>query len=199
MMRYAKWVGCAWLAASAVACAGANKEVALLDEHPVSASSGQGGGAEIDTGVWAWMEEARRSEPARRELYGQVIDELRLDHRDSSVLRPAARTQLESGMGGGGTAGGERRGCAEVLAADEPAAVVSGTLDYAQDGLVTVNVPGQGPMKLRTDASTCAVQARHALSPASLLVGTEVRVSYVMEQGLPTALVVRAEPLRSLR
>ena len=32
----------------------------------------------------------------------------------------------------------------------------------AQDGLLTVNVPGKGPMKQRADTSTCSVQARHA-------------------------------------
>ena len=112
---------------------------------------------------------------------------------------PRTLASMDSGVGGGGRAGGERRSCAEILAADEPAAVVSGTLDFAQDGLLTVNVPGQGPMKLRADASTCAVQSRHALSAESLLEGSEVRVSYVMVQGLPTALVVRAEPLRFIR
>jgi hypothetical protein len=99
-------------------------------------------------------------------------------------------------VGGSGRAGGERRSCAEVLAADEPATVVSGTLDYAQDGVVTVNVPGKGPVRLRADESTCAVQARHALLLESLFEGTEVSVSYVTEGGLPTARVVRAEPQR---
>lgn len=198
MKRYAKWVGCAWLAASAVACAGANREVPLLDEHPVSASAGQGGGAEIDTGEWIWMNEARRSAQARHELYEQVSEDLGLDERDSAVHRRAPGLKGR-GVGGSGMAGGERRSCAEVLAAGEPAALVSGTLDFAQDGLLTVNVPGQGPMKLRTDASTCAVQARHALSPESLQEGGEVRVSYVLEDGLPTARVIRAEPLRFTR
>jgi len=197
MMRYAKWVGCAWLAASAMACAGANKEVPLLDEHPVSASSGQGGGAEIDTGEWAWGNETRKTERVRHELYGQVAQELGLEYRDTTARgAPAWRGDA---AGGGGRAGGERRDCAEVLAANEPAAVVSGTLDFAQDGLLTVNVPGQGAMKLRTDPSTCAIQARRALAPESLLEGAEVRVSYVMEDGLPTARVVRAEPLRYTR
>jgi hypothetical protein len=104
--------------------------------------------------------------------------------------------QAGEAVGGGGQAGGERRSCAEVLAADEPATVVSGTLDYAQDGVVTVNVPGKGPVKLHADESTCAVQARQALLLESLLEGTEVSVSYVMEGGLPTARVVRAEPQR---
>lgn len=198
MKRFMKWVGCAWLAASAVACAGANKEVPLLDEHPVSASAGQGGAAEIDTGEWAWANETRQSERARRELYWQVSDELGLDDQDSAVHHRARRLK-GSGVGGSGMAGQERRGCAEVLAAGEPAAVVSGTLDFAQDGLLTVNVPGQGAMKLRTDDSTCAVQSRHAVSPESLLEGSEVRVAYSRESGLPTARVIRAEPLRSTR
>jgi hypothetical protein len=198
MRRFVKWVGCAWLAASAVACAGANREVPLLDEHPVSASAGQGGGAEIDTGDWAWVNETRKSEHARRELYWQVSEELGLDGQDSAVHH-RARLRKGSAVGGSGMAGQERRGCTEVLAAGEPAAVVSGTLDFAQDGLLTVNVPGQGAMKLRTDASTCAVQSRHALSPESLLEGSEVRIAYVLEEGLPTARVIRAEPLRFTR
>lgn len=198
MTRYAKWVGCAWLVASVGACAGANRQVPLLDEHPVSASAGQGGGAEIDTGEWAWMNETLESEHARRELYWQVSEELGLNEQDSAVHH-RARLKKGSAMGGSGRAGGERRGCTEVLAAGEPAAVVSGTLDFAQDGLLTVNVPGKGAMKLRTDASTCAVQSRHALSPESLLEGSEVRVAYGLEEGLPTVRVIRAEPLRFTR
>lgn len=199
MRRFLKWVGCAWLAASAVACAGVNREVALRDEHPVGASAGQGGGAELDTGEWAWAKESRTSERARRELYWQVSEELGLDDQDSAVHHRARRAKAGGAVGGSGMAGQERRGCTEVLAANEPAAMVSGTLDFAQDGLLTVNVPGQGPMKLRTDDSTCAVQSRHALSPESLLEGGEVRVAYVLEDGLPTARVIRAEPLQALR
>jgi hypothetical protein len=197
MKRYAMWVGCAWLAASVVACAGADRQVRQLDPHPVGASSGQGGGAEIDTGEWAWLNETYQSEQARRELYGRVTRELGLEQPSVSVR--GAPAGMGGAAGGGGRAGGERRGCAEVLAANEPAVVLSGTLDFAQDGLLTVNVPGMGPMKLRTGEGTCAVQARRVLSPESLLEGVEVRVSYVMEQGLPTARVVRAEPLRFLR
>jgi hypothetical protein len=65
--------------------------------------------------------------------------------------------------------------------------------------VLTVNVPGQGPVKLRMDEGTCAVQARRALLTESLLEGPEVRVSYVMEDGLPTARLVRAEPQRYLK
>ena len=74
--------------------------------------------------------------------------------------------------------------------------MVSGTLDYAVDGVVSINVPGKGPMKLRADESTCAVQAQHERDASSLHVGTETQVAYVMENGLPTARVVRAEPER---
>ncbi len=138
-MRYAKLLGWAWLGVSLVACGAVNRDVQLTDEHPVGASSGEGGGAEINTGEWA------------------------------------------------------------TLPASEPATVVSGTLEFAQDGVLTVGVPGKGPLKLRMDESTRAVQARRAISPESLLEGTEVRVSYVMEDGLPTARMVRAEPQRYTR
>jgi len=193
-MRYAMLMGWVWLGASVVACGGVNREVQLLDEHPVGASSGSGGGAEIDTGEWATPVRASRSEQAQLHLYEQVAKELNLDQ--ASATARGEPVQAGEAVGGGGLAGGERRDCAEVLAADEPAAVVSGTLDYAQDGVVTVNVPGKGPVKLRADGSTCAVQARRALRLESLLEGTEVSVSYVMEGGLPTARVVRAEPRR---
>jgi hypothetical protein len=197
MMRYAKQEGSVGLAASLVACGGVTREVQLLDEHPVGSSAGGGGGAEIDTGEWAAMARTPRSEEDRRELYVQVAEELGLAREDATALR--APVWPGEAVGGGGWAGGEQRSCAEVLVANEPAAVVSGTLDYAQDGLLTVNVPGEGPVKLRADESTCAVQARRELRLDSLLEGTEVSVSYVMEGGLPTARVVRAEPLRSLK
>jgi hypothetical protein len=193
-MRYAMLVGWVWLGASVVACGGVNREVQLLDEHPVGASSGSGGGAEIDTGEWATLARTPQSQRARHHLYEQVAMELGLEQASATAREGVV--QAGEAVGGGGRAGGERWSCAEVLAADEPATVVSGTLDYAQDGVVTVNVPGKGPVKLRADESTCAVQARQALRLESLLAGTEASVSYVMEDGLPTARVVRAEPQR---
>jgi hypothetical protein len=196
-MRYAMLVGWVWLGASLVACGGVSREVQLLDEHPVGASSGVGGGEEIDTGEWAELARTPRSEQARRQLYQQVAEELGLEQGTLSTRQTPIRPG--DAVGGGGRAGGERQSCAEVLAANEPATVVSGTLDYAQDGLLTVSVAGNGPVKLRMNESTCAVQARRALLPQSLLEGTEVRVSYVMEEGLPTARVVLAEPQLSLR
>jgi hypothetical protein len=193
-MRYAMLVGCAWLGASLVACGGVGRQVQLRDEHPVGASAGAGGGAEIDTGEWATLARTPRSEQARRRLYEQVAEELGLEQ--ASALSRGEPLRAGEAVGGGGRVGGERWSCAEVLAAHEPAIVVSGTLDYAQDGVLTVNVPGKGPVKLRADESTCAVQARRALLLESLFEGTEVSVSYVMEGGLPTARVVRAEPRR---
>jgi hypothetical protein len=193
-MRYAMLVGCAWLGASLVACAGVNREVQLLDEHPVGASAGAGGGAEIDTGEWATLARTPRSEQARHQLYEQVAEELGLEEASIATRREPVWTG--EAVGGGGRAGSAWWSCAEVLAANEPVTVISGTLDYAQDGVVTVNVPGRGPVKLRAVESTCAVQARRAHLLESLLVGTEVSVSYVMEGGLPTARVVRAEPQR---
>lgn len=190
-MRYAKVLGWVWFGASLVACGGVNREVQLLDEHPVGGSSGAGGGAEIRTGDWATMTTTPRSEQAQRELYGQVEKELSLAQAVATERKGHA--WMGEAIGGGGRAGGERRSCAEVLAAEEPASMVSGTLYYVQDGVLTVNVPGKGPVKLRVDGSTCAVQARRALLPDSLFEGTEVKVSYVMEGGLPTARVVRAE------
>jgi hypothetical protein len=196
-MRYAMRMGWVWLGASLVACGGVSREVQLLDEHPVGASSSQGGGAEIDTGEWAALARTPRSEHARRQLYERVAKELGLEQGSGTAREAPVRAG--DAVGGGGRAGDERQSCAAVLAANEPATVVSGTLDYAQDGVVTVSVAGNGPVKLRVDEGTCAVQARRALLPASLLEGTEVTVSYVMEGGLPTARVVLAEPQRYLK
>jgi hypothetical protein len=193
-MRYAVLVGWVWLGAGVVACGGLNREVRLREEHLVGASSGAGGAAELDTGTWAARDAAAQSRQAWRKLYEQVAEELRLE--PWPVTARSAQARAGEGVGGAGRAGGERRSCAEVLAANEPAAVLSGRLDFAGDGLLTLHVPGKGPVKLRTDESTCTVQARQARSPESLLEGTETRVSYVMEDGLPTARVVRAEPVR---
>src|SRR4051812_15198671 len=193
-MRYAMLLGWVWLGASVVACGGGNREAQLLDERPVGASSGAGGGAEINTGEWATPAKTPRSQQEQRQLYAEVAKELRLEQAIATAR--GAPVRAGEAVGGSGQAGGERRDCAEVLAADEPASVVSGTLAYAQDGVVTVNVPGKGPVKLRADESTCAVQARRAHRLESLFAGTEVSVSYVMEGGLPTARVVRAEPQR---
>jgi hypothetical protein len=195
-MRYAMLVGCVWLGAGVVGCAGARSEAPLLDEKPVVASAGEGGAAQINTGQWAALVRTPQAQQEQRHLYEQVSKDLGLE-RPASARAP--RVWRGEAVGGSGGAGREQRGCAEVLAAHEPAAVVSGTLEYAVDGLLTVNVAGQGPMKLRSDESTCAVQAHQQREPQSLHVGTETQVAYVLKDGLPTARVVRAAPERYMR
>jgi hypothetical protein len=103
------------------------------------------------------------------------------------------------GVGGGAQAGGEHRGCAETLAAHERATLVSGTLSFASGDVLTINVPGQGPVKLSANESTCAVQTGREQSIESLSEGTEVRAAYVLEAGQPTVRVLHAEPQRFLR
>lgn len=196
-MRYAMWLGCVWLGATVAGCGGVRAEAPLIDEKPTAASAGEGGGAEIDTGQWAAVVCTPHVAQARSQLYQQVAKDLRLELSRAGVAGTGAGAS--EATGGGGRAGGERRSCAEVLAANEPAAVLSGRLDYAEDGVLTLNVPGKGPMKLHVTPSTCAVQGHEERRPDSLLVGTETQVSYVLENGLPTARVVRAEPERFLR
>ncbi|WP_224373155.1 hypothetical protein [Hyalangium versicolor] len=190
-MRYAMWLGCVWLGASVAGCGGVRAEAPLIDEKPTAASAGEGGGAEIDTGRWASMTRTPKAEQERRQLYEQVAKDIGLEKP-----RSGQGGSGWEGTGGGGRAGSERRSCDEVLAANEPAAVVSGELDYAMDGVLTVNVPGQGPMKLLADESTCVVQNHRVRPLDALQVGTETRVSYVLVNGLPTARVLRAEPER---
>ncbi len=192
-MRYAMWAGCAWLGLSVLGCGSTRARAPLLDEKPVAVSAGEGGGAEIDTGQWATTVYTPQVQRERRQLYGQVARQLGLEWHPS--MR-GPRAESGPGLGGSGQAGSERRSCAEILAANEPAAMISGTLDFALDGVLTIRPVGEPPMKLRSDASTCAVQGRKMRLPQSLLVGTEVRASYVMEDGLPTARVVLVEPVR---
>lgn len=196
-MRYRMLAGGVLLGASVMACGGARAQGPGLEEPPVAVSSGQGGGAEIDTGPWADVAQARKAQQQQHELYEQVTRELGLE--EEGVAQGRRQAWRGDAVGGGGTAGGARQDCAEVLAANEPATVVSGTLEFASNGLLTLSVPGQGAMKLHADESTCAVQARRELVPESLLEGTEVRASYVLKDGLPTARVVRAEPVRPIR
>ncbi|MBN1204416.1 MAG: hypothetical protein JXB05_05785 [Myxococcaceae bacterium] len=195
-MSYGMLVGCALLGASAVACGGARTEAPLIDEErPVAVSSGQGGAGGVEPGEWATAVPPRRQQ--QRALYDQVANELGLEQALGTAGR---RAPAGEAVGGGGRAGGEGRSCAEVLAADAPAAVVSGTLEFASNELLILSVSGREAVKLRADEDTCAVQARQELARTeSLLEGTEVRVSYVMKDGIPTARVVRAEPVRPLR
>jgi hypothetical protein len=167
------------------------------DEPPTAASAGAGGAAGVDTGEWVHTISGRQTAHAQHKLYGQVARELGLEEHP----RPARASSSWEGqaVGGGAMAGGEHRGCAETLAANERAILVSGTLSFASGDVLTLIVPGQGPMKLSADASTCAVQAGREQSIESLSEGTEVRAAYVLEGGAPTARVVRAEPQRSLR
>jgi hypothetical protein len=190
-MRYAMRVGCLCLGVSVLGCGSTRAAAPSDEERPVGASASEGGGAEIDTGQWAPLAGTRRSDAERRRLYEQVATDLGLERRAAPVTR-----RLEPDAVGGSGRAGERRTCAEVLAADEPAAVVSGTLSYARQGVLTLEVPGREPLKLRADASTCAVQAHRAIALDSLLVGTETQVAYVVEEGLPTARLVRAQPVR---
>lgn len=196
-MRYAMLLGCVLLGAGVVGCGGVNAEAPLIDEKPVVASSGHGGGVKIDTGQWAPLVTTPRAEQARYHLYEKVTKELGLEQQVASARE--SRLQPGQAVGGSGSAGREHQNCVEALAANEPAAMLSGTLSYSLDGVLTVTVPGKGPMKLRADESTCAVQARRMVAPPSLHLGTETQVSYVLENGLPTARVVRAAPERIMR
>ncbi len=166
------------------------------DAPPTGASAGAGGAANVDTGQWAHPGDEHQDPRAQRELYQQVAKELGLEAR----MAPARGQGAWEGqaVGGGARAGGEQRGCAETLAANEQATLVSGVLSFASGNVLTITVPGQGPMKLLADESTCAVQLGREQSIESLSEGTEVHATYVLEDGQPTARVVRAEPLRSL-
>jgi hypothetical protein len=150
----------------------------------------------VDTGEWAHTGEGRQAARAQRQLYTQVAKELGLEERLASARGPG-RWEGE-GVGGGALAGTGQEGCAETLAAGERAMLLSGTLSFASGDVLSITVPGQGPVKLRADASTCAVQRGRVQSIESLSEGTEVRASYVLEEGLPTARVVHAEPQRAL-
>jgi hypothetical protein len=195
-MSYGMLVGCVLLGASAVACGGARAQAPGIEEPSVAVSAGEGGAGNVESGEWATMIQQPRTQRQQRELYQRVSRELGLE------LGPAAaepRASTGEAVGGGGRAGEGQR-CAQVLAANEPAAVVSGTLEFASNGLLMMSVPGQGAVKLHADEDTCVVQARQELErPESLLEGTEVRASYVMKDGLPTVRVVRAEPVRPQR
>jgi hypothetical protein len=164
---------------------------------PTAASAGAGGAADVDTGKWAHSGQGRQGARAQHKLYQQVAQELGLEQ----CLAPArGHSRWEGqGVGGGGRAGIEPQGCAETLAANERATLVSGTLSFASGDVLTITVPGQGPVKLHADESTCAVQTGRQQSIESLSEGTEVRAAYVLEEGQPTARVVRAEPQRFLR
>ncbi len=192
------WVlmGCGLVAAGAVACGSwrAQEREPLSGPEPVAVSAGAGGGADVERGQWVDPRAERGQQRERRALYEEVARELGLEPWPEDV-----RGQRGEALGGGGRAGQEKRECAEVLAAQERAALVAGTLSFASEDVLTLHVPGQGPMTLRADASTCAVQAGHALPTASLREGTEARIAYVLEEGVPTARVVHARPERALR
>ncbi|MDC0711648.1 hypothetical protein POL68_24480 [Stigmatella sp. ncwal1] len=199
MMR--RWIqlGCTVLGMGAMACgsqmARAPAPTGPEEAPPVAASSGGGGAATVDTGQFPSEGEAWEPSGEKRRFYGQVARELKL-----SLSKP---TWLEEGMGGAGTVGGEKHLCVDALQDREPVTVVSGILTFTSNGLVTVDVPGRGPVKLLTANVTCSVQAGKAMAPESLSEGTEVRVAYVEgsreASAEPTARVIRAEPMRPTR
>jgi hypothetical protein len=195
-----RWMrmGCTVLGLGVMACGSQMARApvpmgAAQETPPATASSGGGGAATVDTGTFPG-EAVAAEEPAgaKRELYTQVAHEL-------GISRSRAPRLEGEGLGGSGSAGEEKHLCAAALDASEPVTVVSGVLNFTSNGLVTVEVPGKGAVKLLTDDVTCAVQARKAMAPESLSEGTEVRVAYVEGPGEPTARVIRAEPMRPIR
>jgi len=168
----------------------------LTEAPPTGASTGAGGGGSVDTGEWAHTGDAHAGAQAQRKLYQRVAKELGLEPNVASASGQGAREG--QAVGGGARAGGDSQGCAETLAANERATLVSGTLSFASGNVLTIIVPGQGPMKLLANASTCAVQTGREQSIESLSEGTEVNATYVLEGGQPTARVVHAQPQRFL-
>lgn len=195
-MRHWMRVGCMVLSASAMACASqlarSPAPTSADEDAPVAVSVGGGGGATVDTGQFP-SEENIVAEPAgaKHELYEQVAREL-------NIKREKPRS-LDEGVGGAGVSEEEKHLCANALNSPEQVTVVSGIINFRSNGLVVVDVPGKGPVKLRTDDVTCTVQAGKALPPEALSEGTEARVAYVEDAGEPTARVIRAEPMRFLR
>ncbi len=189
-------VGCLVLSASTVACGSQlvrSPSPVQADEVPdVALSSGGGGAATVDTGEFPSDVEGEKSARAQRELYDTVAHEL-------GVSRGASADMAE-GTGGSGRSAEDKRLCTEALNAHERVTLVSGIINFRSNDLVVVDVRGKGPVKLRTDEVTCAVQAGKAIAPASLSEGTEARVAYVEQaDGGATARVIRAEPLRFQR
>jgi hypothetical protein len=188
-------VGCMVLSASAMACsshlARSPAPTGADEAAPVAVSVGGGGGATVNTGQFPT--EGMVSEPAgaKHDLYEQVARELKLERETSK--------RLDEGAGGSGVSAEEKHVCARALSSPEQVTVVSGIINFRSSGLVVVDVPGKGPVKLRTDDVTCTAQAGKALPPEALSEGTEARVAYVEDAGEPTARVIRAEPMRSLR
>ncbi|MDY7231277.1 hypothetical protein [Hyalangium rubrum] len=193
-----RWIlaGALALGMSAVAGEGKRGEcpVPAADDATVGVSAGAGGAADVEPGPWAHVDKSPQPGDVRQRLYGQVSHELGLD-RD----RSGAPLRRGEALGGGGKAGGEEYACAEALSSQEHVTLVSGTLSFASGNVLSIDVPGQGPMKLLADEGTCAVQARRVRSIESLQEGTEVRASYVLKDGASVARVVRAEPERPQR
>jgi hypothetical protein len=195
-------VGCLLLGTGAVACE--HKRAAAQkppnEEAPVAASAG--GGAEAETGRWAGKGEARQAAAQRRQLYSRVTRELGLEPWFFERWQEVPEGEAVGGSGrpgGSGRVGGDHQACAKALMEPERTQVVSGTLSFSSDGLLTIDVPGTGPLSLRADESTCAVQAGRQLPPEGLHEGTEVRAAYVLQDGKPLARLVRAEPERPTR
>jgi hypothetical protein len=191
-MRQWMRVGCLVLSASAVACGSqlvrSPSPVEATKAPEVALSAGGGGAATVDTGEFPSGDEGEKSAQAKHALYDQVARELGV-----------TRTSPEEGTGGSGRSAEDRRLCAEALDAHERVTLVSGIINFRSNGLLVVDVRGKGPVKLRTDEVTCAVQAGKAIAPASLSEGTEARVAYVDGAEGATARVIRAEPQRFQR
>ncbi|OJH37004.1 hypothetical protein [Cystobacter ferrugineus] len=194
-MRHWMRVGCMVLSASAMACANqlarSPAPTSADEEAPVAVSVGGGGGATVDTGQFPSEDTVAEPAGAKHELYEQVARELNFKRESPK--------RLDEGAGGAGVSEEEKHVCANALNSPEQVTVVSGIINYRSSGLVVIDVPGKGPVKLRTDDVTCTVQAGKALPPEALSEGTEARVAYVEDAGEPTARVIRAEPMRFLR
>ena len=194
-MRHWMRVGCMVLSASAMACASqwarSPAPTSADEAAPVAVSVGGGGGATVDTGQFPSEDTVTEPAGAKHDLYEQVARELNFKREGPK--------SLDEGTGGSGVSAEEKHLCANALNSPEQVTVVSGIINFRSNGLVVVDVPGKGPVKLRTNDVTCTVQAGKALPPEALSEGTEARVAYVEDAGEPTARVIRAEPMRFLR
>lgn len=59
---------------------------------------------------------------------------------------------------------------------------------------LTLETPGGEELRLYTAPSTCVLLAGRPIPPESLSEGTQVRASYVIEDGRPTVRMIRTQP-----
>jgi hypothetical protein len=125
------------------------------------------------------MGDVQLTEQRQREVYEALAEEAGLG---------------EPGKGPPGASPGPGGGCTETIESRASVEVAEGVVHSRSAREVIITRPGEAPIELAADRSTCILFGTYELSFDQLRPGLHVRAAYTLEQGEPVARAIQVVP-----